>query len=189
MDAIPSRDTPAGFGLYYLNLLLLIASCIYGVNTGHPGMIVIAIVLVSLLVLQDLAWVRTCTIAAGDKALIERISEMLGGEHTRALLMDSDFTRCAVHEPDLKNLQVILDQWAGVDYSFRNQRYQAIWDDLRGHARMLLDILRNHARYTNAHNFSIAGSGEGEAANHERQAIFDAYQQLRRIYIRKLPYG
>lgn len=184
----PARDSLPGIFAYYLNLLFFIGVSVYAWEAPGAAIIIIAILALLTLLYQDICWLKECHLAPQDRALIERLTGMLEDGPTRELLMEYDFERYSVNERNLKNLEEIRDEWSGVDFEFRDPSYQACWLEMRNRIAGLLEILHTHGKYFNAHNFSLSGSGQGEAANRARDEVYRLYQRFRHIYIRKMPY-
>ena len=184
----PSRDTLPGIGIYYLTLALFILASVHAWQSRGVAAAALVAAALAFLLLQDVKWLKDSHMAPQDRMLIERITAMLEDPPTRELLREYDFEKFSVSERSLEKLEEIRREWEGVDFEFQDPECERVWREMQGQIARLLDILREHGKYFNAHNFSLSQSGRGGAANRARDGVYRRYQLLRRVYISKMPY-
>ena len=197
MTILPARNSIPGVILFYLNTLAFITFAVIAWRSHEPLPIALVIITFATLIIQDVLWFKQGNFAPQDKYLLEKLKRRFDHDKTRELLTDFDFSRYTyntIHH--LIKLEEINEKWTGVDFEFRDKHCQRLWARMQEHIRDLLDILYNKGERQNAYNHSLAHTakpdyqGENYAAQARRhtKAIWDLYQQLRKIYISKMPY-
>ena len=203
MKIIPERETIAGAGFYYINLIAFICMSVTCWINPVELNIEITAGLFALLLIQDIIWYYRCKLSPQDKRLIEKISTLFNSnEELRQIFKEVDFTCYAFSEEGLEPLQTICNKWDGVDYQFENSTYQKILNSLQNKISDLLNIIDSNAQYTNPNVLYIyqkAGSDDqntdeshnrpAKRANQLTREIFQMHQKFRKIYIYKMRYN
>ena len=196
MDLLPARNSITGVSLYYINTAVFIGCAIVAWDYHSTLAVIGFIIAFTVLLLQDILWLRRTRFEPRDKYLIEKLKRRFDDKRTHELLTKFDFSKQTYHlVRHLIKLEEIM-KWDGVDFEFKNKRCQQAWTGIREHIQALLELLNAHGKPQNGYLYYISHTAQPDyqAENYATQAqqhtreIWRHYQELRRIYIQKMPY-
>lgn len=197
MKLLANRYSLQGLVIYYASLFGFVTSCVAISQSSSPLKITGFILTLGVILIQDLDWLRRARIHPHDMGLIERLTDIFQDNSTDLFLKEHDFSRHVYDDTQLAPLQLIRDQWRGVDHEFVAPRYQQHWQAMRERLVVLLDMLEhnNVLKGSNIYHLLPPESEREPGPALERQlalagkantlarTVYDDYQGFRAIWI------